>query len=255
MALMSGAQFVVRTLDAYGVSHVFFVPSVLTPALAEMERVGIRPVMAHSENAAAYMADGYARARRGPGVCLGQSVGAANLAAGLQDAFLGLSPVIAITGRRPPSWRHRHSYQEIDHWPMFEPVTKFNAQVERIEELPLLMRQAFRAAMSGAPAPAHLDFAGIAGDQIVNAEADLEVIAEPRFSRLPPFRPRPDPADVAAVATMLAEAERPAIVAGGGGAASRRAERAPSSKRWSTSCVSPSATRSTRRARSPTATR
>ena len=220
MALMSGAQFVARTLDAYGVSHVFFVPSVLTPALAEMKRVGIRPVMAHSENAAAYMADGYARARRGPGVCLGQSVGAANLAAGLQDAFLGLSPVIAITGRRPPSWRHRHSYQEIDHWPMFEPVTKFNAQVERIEELPLLMRQAFRAAMSGAPAPAHLDFAGIAGDQIVNAEADLEVIAEPRFSRLPPFRPRPDPADVAAVATMLAEAERPAIVAGGGVAAS-----------------------------------
>ena len=220
MALMNGAQFVARTLDAYRVSHVFFVPAVLTPALAEMERVGVRPVMAHSEKAAAYMADGYARAQRGPGVCLGQSVGAANLAAGLQDAFLGLSPVIAITGRRPPPWRHRHSYQEIDHGPMFEPVTKFSAQVDRIEELPVLMRQAFRSAMSGAPAPTHLDLAGIAGDQIINAEADLEVIAEPRFSRLPPFRPRPDPADVAAVATMLAEAERPAIVAGGGVAAS-----------------------------------
>ena len=135
---------------------------------------------------------------------------------------------------------------------MFEPVTKFNAQVDRIEELSVLMRQAFRSAMSGAPAPAQLDLAGIAGEQIISAEADLDVIAEPRFSRLPPFRPRPDPADVAAVATMLAPAERPAIVAA---AAARRAARPPSSRRWSTSCASPSPTRSTRRARSRTATR
>ena len=72
------------------------------------------------------MADGYARKSRRPGVCLAQSVGAANLAAGLQDAYLALSPVIAITGRQPPMSQYRNAYQEILHYPLFEPVTRYN---------------------------------------------------------------------------------------------------------------------------------
>src|SRR5512136_169931 len=100
MPKMSGAQFIAETLRGYGVTHVFFVPSVLYRGLAEMEKLRIGRIVTHSEKAAAYMADGYARASHRPGVCMAQSVGAANLASGLQDAFLGLSPVIAITGRK-----------------------------------------------------------------------------------------------------------------------------------------------------------
>ena len=63
----------------------------------EMEAIGIRRVLTHSEKGAAYMADGYARVAGRPSICMAQSVGAANLAAGLQDSFLGGSPVIALT--------------------------------------------------------------------------------------------------------------------------------------------------------------
>ena len=215
MAKMTGSQFVAETIKSYGVDHIFFVPAVLYQLLSEFEKIGGKAVMAHSEKSAAYMADGYARVRKGPGVALGQSVGAVNLAAGLQDAFLALSPVVTLTGRRQPGWRQRHSYQEIDHRAPFDAVTKFNAEVESQEELPMLLRQAFRAAVTGATAPTHLDLPGISGTDLMG-EGDFEVIPEPRFAKQPPFRPLPDPADIRAVADLLRQAERPAIVAGGG---------------------------------------
>ena len=112
---ISGGRFMAEMCSGYGVTHVFFVEAILRQALMEMETVGIRRVLAHSEKAAAYMADGYARISRSPGICMAQSVGAANLAAGLQDAYLALSPVIAITGRHKPNSQYRNAYQEILH--------------------------------------------------------------------------------------------------------------------------------------------
>ena len=103
--VMSGAEFIAETFKGYGITHVFFVDGILRRALAEMERLGIRRVLTHSEEAAAYMADGYSRVGRRPGICMSQSVGAANLAAGLQDAFLGLSAVIAFHS----ACRHQYS--------------------------------------------------------------------------------------------------------------------------------------------------
>jgi len=216
MANMTGAQFMAETIKSYGVDHIFFTPAVLYQVLAEFEKLGGTPVMAHSEKAAAYMADGYARVRNAPSVAFGQSVGAANLAAGLQDAFLALAPVVAVTGRRQPGWRQRHSYQEIDHRAAYDAVTKFNAEVETQGELPMLLRQAFREAVSGATAPTHLDLPGISGTDLMGPGDDFEVIPEPRFNSMPPFRAHPDPSDIADVAKLLSEAERPAIIAGGG---------------------------------------
>src|SRR6202035_5351635 len=97
--------------------------------------------------AAAYMADGYARVAARPGICMAQSVGAANLASGLQDSYLGHAPVIALTGRKEPSFQHRNSYQEIAHAPMFSAVTKFSAPVDSTAELPRLLRHAWRSAL------------------------------------------------------------------------------------------------------------
>ena len=174
MPQMIGGRFLAETMKGYGVTHAFLVPVIARRAMVEMERVGIQRVITHGEKAAAYMADGYARATGRPGVCLAQSVGAANLAAGLQDAFLGLAPVIAITGHRPPMHRYRNSYQEIEHTQPFSAVTKYSAMVETVEQLPHLVRQAFREATSGAPAPVHLDLQGHAGDPIGDGEADLD---------------------------------------------------------------------------------
>ncbi len=216
MPRMTGAQFLVETMQAYGVTHSFYMPMIVTRALVEMEKAGIARIMCHSEKAAAYMADGYARAAHRPAVCMAQNVGAANLAAGLQDPYLGGSPVIALTGRGTPTQQNRNYYQEIDHVQPFNAVTKFNALVDGAEQLPSLLRQAFREATSGAPGPAHLDLQGSTGAAIIDAEADLDVIVETPFTHVPPFRGEPETEMVREAVRALSEARRPVIVAGGG---------------------------------------
>ncbi len=213
MPRITGNRFIAETLAGYGVDHVFFVPAGTYRMLAAMEGLGIRRILAHAEKAAAYMADGYARASGRPGVVLSQSSpGANNLAAGLGDPYVGASPVIAITTARAPEERYRHAYQELDQMPFFGPVTKFSASVDRVDRIPDLLRQAFREVTTGTPRPAHLDIL----TDIADEEADLEVVVEDAFRRLPAFRQEPDAASVAAAAEALEAAERPAIVAGGG---------------------------------------
>jgi acetolactate synthase-1/2/3 large subunit len=70
--------------------------------------------------APAYMADGYARASHRPGICLAQTIGSANLAAGLRDAYMACSPVIALTGGVDAASRYKHVYQEIEDFPMWD---------------------------------------------------------------------------------------------------------------------------------------
>ena len=142
---MTGAQCLADMLKGYGVTHVFHVPAVLRTTFAEMERrTDIKRLHVHGEKAAAYMADGYARASGKPGICMAQVIGALNLAAGLRDAWLAHSPVIAMTGGREPKTKFRKVYQEIDDMPAFEPVTKFNATVDDVARFPDMVRQAFR---------------------------------------------------------------------------------------------------------------
>ena len=116
---ITGAEWLARTLAANGTTHVFFIDAVLRRTLIELGALGVTRVLAHAEKSAAYMADGYARIAGRPGICFAQSVGAANLAAGLQDAYLGHSPVIALTGREPPLFHHRNTYQELPHGPLY----------------------------------------------------------------------------------------------------------------------------------------
>ena len=223
MARMTGAQVLAEMLQGYGVSHVFMVPAVLRRTFAEMEhRTKIKRIHTHGEKAAAYMADGYARASGRAGICMAQVVGALNLAAGLRDAWLAHSPVIAFTGGRDPKTKFRKVYQEVDDIPAFETVTKWNATVDAVERIPDMMRQAFRAAVTGAPGPIHLQFRGNEG-QIDQEEADMEPLCEPQFATVPPFRPEPDAASVRAALSILQEAQKPVIVAGGGVRASRAA--------------------------------
>jgi acetolactate synthase-1/2/3 large subunit len=216
MTKMTGAEVLADMLAGYGVTHVFMVPAVLRRTFAEMERrTAIRRIHAHGEKPAAYMADGYARASGRPGVCMAQVVGALNLAAGLRDAWLAHSPVVAFTGGRDPKTKFRKVYQEVDDVPAFEPVTKFNATVDAVERFPDLVRQAFRAAVSGTPGPVHLQFRGNEG-QIDQEEAEMTPLCEPQFARVPPFRPEPDRASVLKAVEILQRAARPVIVAGGG---------------------------------------
>jgi acetolactate synthase I/II/III large subunit len=213
---MSGAECLADMLKGYGVTHVFHVPAVLRKTFAVMEsRTDIKRLHVHGEKAAAYMADGYARASGKPGICMAQVIGALNLAAGLRDAWLAHSPVIAMTGGREPKTKFRKVYQEIDDMPAFEPVTKFNATIDDVARFPDMVRQAFRVATSGTPGPVHLQFRGNEG-QVDLEEAEMEPLTEERFARVPPFRPAADSASVLAALKLLQDADRPVIVAGGG---------------------------------------
>ena len=153
MPKMTGAKFIAETLHAYGVTHFFFMPVVIPDAMPHMERLGIKRIMAHAEKPAAYMADGYARISKKVAVCGAQSVGGMNLAAGIQDAYLACSPVIALTGRLPQIEQNRHAYQEVDHIDPFNAVTKYNTMVTTVDELPTTIRQAFRESTTGTPGP------------------------------------------------------------------------------------------------------
>ena len=249
---MTGAQCLADMLDGYGVTHVFMVPAVLRRTLAEMERrTAIERIHAHGEKAAAYMADGYARASGKPGICMAQVIGALNLAAGLRDAYLAHSPVIAFTGGREPRTKFRKVYQEVDDVPAFEPVTKFNATVDDVARFPDMVRQAFRVAVSGTPGPCTCSFAATR-DRSMPMKPSWSRWSSQAFARVPPFRPAPDPASVAAALALLQQAERPVIVAGGGVRASGAR---PSSRPSPRPCRSRSRPRSTARTQFPARTR
>lgn len=216
MPRMTGARFLAESLAAYGVTHTFMVPAILRRTMAEMERrTEIRNIHTHGEKSAAYMADGYARASGRPGICMAQQVGSLNLAAGIRDAWLANSPVIAFTGGTKPSQKYRNLYQAADDLPAFEPYTKWNAAVEDVTRIPDMIRHAFRASTSGRPGPVHLQFQGQEGE-IDQDEGDLQLSIDAAFTTVPPFRPLPDPKGVRDAVHRIIAAKSPVLVAGGG---------------------------------------
>ena len=218
---LKGAQWLARALAGAGLTHVFFVELVLRRTLLEFDDLGVTRVLAHSEKAAAYMADGYARIAGKPAICMAQSVGAANLASGLQDSWLGRSPVVALTGRKEPSFQYRNSYQEIPHAPLFAAVTKFSAPVDATADLPRLLRHAWRAALADPPRPTHLDFNGLQGDVIELGETAEPTVINPEGRRIPAYRPVAAADDIERAAAALRAAERVVIVAGDNAATSQ----------------------------------
>ena len=215
---LTGAKVLAKMLHDYGVTDIFHVPAVLRTTMAELETISnIRRIHAHGEASAAYMADGYARASGRPGVCAAQIIGALNLAAGLRDAWLAKSPVIALTGGRDQATKFRKAYQEVDDIPAFEPVTKFNATVDSANRFPDMLNQAFRVAVSGSPGPVHLQFKGNEGQ--VDQESFDETIPtsiDESVSSVPPYRPKPDIAQIKKAMDIINNASKPILVVGGG---------------------------------------
>ncbi|MEU9823262.1 thiamine pyrophosphate-binding protein [Pseudonocardia alni] len=231
MSTTTGSRYLAEAVRAYGASHVFMIPTIVVPALAEMDALGIEVVSTHGEKAAAYMADGYARVSGRPGFCMSQTIGSSNLASGLRDAAMGGSPVVALSGGSAPATRYKGLYQEIEDTAAWDAVVKSTLRVDDVARLPDLLRQAVREATSGCPGPVHLQLQGTMGS-VVEAELELgasegAALADPWFSRVPALRPAPDPALVEAAVDRIVRAERPVIVAGGGvrlsGAAARLA--------------------------------
>lgn len=212
MPKMTGAQFISTALKQSGLTHVFLVPTHLFPSLVALEHSGIRRVMAHGEKAAAYMADGYAKASYRPGIVISQGgPGGTNVAAGLAEPWMSRTPVISITRAQDHKTTYRHQYQEV--YADYRNVTKYDIHVETVHRWPNALRQAFREATTGAPGPVHIQSQETAELE----EADLpDAFLEERFTSYPPFRTPPEPEAIQAAAKELAAAQRPVLVVGGG---------------------------------------
>ena len=219
MARMSGNRYFAEAMRGYGVSHLFYVNSILGPAMQECDAVGVKRVVTHGEKAAAYMADGYARASRRPAICLSQDIGSTNLLAGLRDPYMAGTPVIAITGGQGDMPRYRHAYQNAEDFRAWDAVTKANYSVDTAARFPDLLRQAFRDATTGTPGPVHLELRGNSG-QMLQAEADYDLTFETRYARFPAYRPEAEPGAIRMAIEALHSASKPIIVAGGGAVAS-----------------------------------
>lgn len=218
MTELSYGEIVAKTLAMYGVDHFFFVPGDPNELFSGLEEAKIKLVLTRSEKAAAYMADAYARISYRPGVCFAQQgPGATNLAAGIAEPHFASSPVIAITTGYPAHILEKNVYQGVDQLQPFQAVTKWNVLLTSLESAPGLLRQAFCEATTGNPGPVHVDVPM----DVASSRAKVQLFADKTFGKYPALRNRPDPAKIKQAAKLLANSERPVIVAGNGGMVSR----------------------------------
>jgi acetolactate synthase I/II/III large subunit len=222
--LLTGAQVMCRVLLEQGVDLMFGYPggAIMPFYHALPEYPGLRHVLVRHEQAAAHAADGYARASGRPGVCVATSgPGATNLVTGLATAMMDSAPVVAITGQVPRNMIGRDAFQETDILGITQPITKHNVLVEGIESLADELRLAFAVALEGRPGPVLVDVPKdvqnqkieyrVDGSRREQTGADGKAPAPARSRPLPPA-----PALLNEAARLIAEAERPLIMAGHG---------------------------------------
>ena len=214
MPRMTAGQAVVEALRAEGVKYVFgVVGSTFLDVLdALYDQPDIKFLGVRHEQGGAFMADGFARASGIPGVCLvTNGPGATNLITGVYAAYVGHSPVIALSGGPARDVVYRDAFQEADHVSLFRPVTKHAMTVNKTERIPELFRHAFRLAMSGKKGPVFIDIPrDLLNDQSIEAE-----FPSPESYRVH-HRPPGDLQLVRRAAELLKGAQRPLIIAGGG---------------------------------------
>jgi acetolactate synthase-1/2/3 large subunit len=204
------ARAVASCLERGGVDHLFLMTGGDQSLWIELQRTGIRVVLARSEASAVYMADGYARASGKPTAVYGQwGPGAANVAAALADPFWAHSPVVAITSAVGTDTARRNEYQELDQPALFEAVTKWNRTLPTPGRATELTSGAVLAAMSGCPGPVHLDIPRDFFEQACDDDA-----AHLFGSASSP--PAPDPSALERAAAVIEEAVRPVVMAGSG---------------------------------------
>ena len=213
MPVMSGAQALVRSLARHGVEVVFGLPGVQIMDIfdALYDEPGIRMVLTRHEQATTYMADGYARTTGKPGVALVvPGPGALNATAGLGTAYATSSPVLLVSGQIESYnlGRNRGALHEIgDQLDVFKHLTKWCGRSDTVNEIPGMVRNAFREMSSGRPRPVEIE---IPWD--VLPMTDQIELPEPEG----PGRQQPEPALIREAAQLLAGASRPLIWAGGG---------------------------------------
>ena len=214
---MTGGEALARVLQAHGVGPIFGMGGFqLLPFYDALRRLDMTHSLISDERNGAFAADAYARITGRVGVCdatLGP--GATNLVTGLVESLNGGTPVVAIVGdtHRAHSWKNMT--QEARQLEILRPAVKDVLRVERIERLPELVKRAFMLATSGRAGPVVLDIPEDIAHETYGFEAE-EFEVDPTYQTIPALRCRADAAGIDKAAELLAKAERPLILAGGG---------------------------------------
>ena len=217
MNRLSGAEAMVRMLQLYGVQHIFGLCGdtslPLYDALFRLDH-GIRHILTRDERHAAYMADAYARVTGKPGVCEGPSGGGATyILPGVVEASESSIPILAITTDISTTGRGRYVLTELDQEALFRPLAKWNTVIDRADQIPQVLRRAFREMTTGRPGAVHL---GLPFDVQRDPVDETAIWHDPAHMSFPAMPTAPDPVAVEAFAEALRSARSPLIVCGGG---------------------------------------
>lgn len=217
---MRAANAIAQFLQAAGVSRSYGVvgESVLDFVDTIRSNESIEYVPVRHEQAGALAASGFARSAGVPAVCIGHvGAGASNLVNGVADAYKDDIPIVALTGNAETQDLGRNVWHEVDHLTMFEPVTDWNVQINNVERVPQIMREAMNRLNTGAPGPIHIDLPSDI------AAAELPADAEEELKAALEATPGPEPArnqieppteEVDAAVDRFLDAENPVILAG-----------------------------------------
>lgn len=206
---MIAAELFVRCLENEGVEYIFGLPGEENAHfMLALEKSHIKFVLTRHEQGAAFMADAYGRLTGKPGVCLGTlGPGAANLVTGVADGNMDRAPMVVITGQADSQRQHKESHQHMDVVGLFKPITKWAVPIIHPNNIPEVVRKAFKLATQEKPGACHIELA----EDIAHAEA-----TDPPLVATSGHRPVPDADSVAKAAALLRAAKRPVILAGNG---------------------------------------
>lgn len=214
LTTVRGADALCQALVRAGVEVIFGYPGGASLPIYDAlpDHPALHHILVRHEQGAAHMADGYARVRRRPGVCMATSgPGATNLVTGLASAYMDSIPMVAITGQVSTALMGRDAFQETDVLGMVAPVTKHAFLVERVEDIVPTVMRAFTLARAGRPGPVLIDIPKDVLNAQVNVRADAPV-SPMAFAD----REGLDERELERAVALLADAERPLIIAGHG---------------------------------------
>jgi thiamine pyrophosphate-dependent acetolactate synthase large subunit-like protein len=212
---MRAGQAIIEALRAEHCDYTFGVVGTTTNSIiTEMHgRSDIRFVDTRHEEGAAFMAYGYARASGKPAACITTSgPGTINLLTGISLAYKGRAPVIVIAGDVARDYLDRDGSQAFDLVGLFKPVTKLAVQVNKTERVLEMLHYAFRTALSGKQGPVFLDIPR----DLLDDQAITEDILPPAAYRAIEGRIAGDPQAIQRAIDLLAQAQRPLLLTGGG---------------------------------------
>ncbi|MGP3702405.1 MAG: biosynthetic-type acetolactate synthase large subunit [Candidatus Bathyarchaeota archaeon] len=214
---MSGAKILIESLKKENVKVIFGIPGgAILPVYDELLDSGIRHILTRHEQAAAHMADGYARASGKVGVCMATSgPGSTNLVTGIATAYMDSSPIIAITGQVAKPLIGRDAFQEIDIIGITSNIVKYNYQIRNPKEIPSIIKFAFWLASSDRKGPVLIDFPRDVQTEVTDIlPSDFMEDVKLSFTKAPYEKFSEE--KIKEAVNLLLKAEKPVILAGGG---------------------------------------